>query len=136
MLQGTNRAGDNCDSWTLCALLKQLALANPEYDFLSQTHVVERDSLLHHCTLFNCMRPRYAPAIQELPGYDVYQDSWAKRHDGWTPGNTKELLETLQTMVEEAGIDLDSILEETGIDLHDEMLAATMSAFTTMTLAE
>ncbi|KAK5322807.1 hypothetical protein LTR70_003594 [Exophiala xenobiotica] len=134
--QGTNRTENNCDSWTLCTVLKQLALANPEYDFLSQYKVIRRESLLHHCTLYNCMRPKTAARIQDLPGYDARQDLWARKHGDWTPENAKKLLEALHTMVEEAGIDLDRILKETGIDIQDGRGAVATNALNNMGPAE
>lgn len=127
VLYGTNRAEDNYDSWSLCTVLKQLTLANPEYDVVSERKVVRRRKLLHHCTLFNCMRPKNALPIQDLSAYGARQDLWARRHGGWTPGNAKELLKALHTMVEEAGISLDSILKEMGIDNQAQKAAVVVS---------
>lgn len=101
---------------------------------MSERKVVRRRRLLHHCTQFNCMRPKNALPIQDLSAYDARRDLWARKHGGWTPGNAKELLKALHTMVEEAGISLDSILKETGIDNQEQKAAVVVSTPNKMAL--
>ncbi|KAK5938728.1 hypothetical protein PMZ80_008920 [Knufia obscura] len=108
----TYRAEENCDSWSLSAVLKQSILANPEYDFLNGDKITLREKLLHHCSLFQCMRPKDSVPIKELAGYDPEQDLRAKQHEDWVPANPRELLQAVKQMVDDAGINLESMLIE------------------------
>lgn len=81
----TNKAEDNADSWALYALLRMLIYAYLDLDILgaideedsfvrNDRTVQTRDTLLHHCTLFECLRHPDAGLISDHPSYNASKD--------------------------------------------------------------
>jgi len=105
----TNKAEDNADSWALYALLIMLTHTYPDLDILGALDegdlhtpgdrlIRARDTLLHHCTLFECMRHPDAPLIGDRPDYDASKDPWGAHSGRRKPTTMKELLDVVQSI--------------------------------------
>jgi len=103
----TNKAEDNADSWALYALLRMLIYAYPDLDILGaideedpslpRNRIIQaRDTLLHHCTLFECLRHPDAGLISDHPDYNASKDPWAAHSGRKKPATVKELLDVVQ----------------------------------------
>ena len=97
-------AEENADSWAVMCTLRTLQWMYPEFAFLpnlqawSETRsweVKRRPELLHHCSLFDCMRHEAAGSILDLPGYDATKDLWGRDTDKKRPKSMDELLGVL-----------------------------------------
>lgn len=97
--KGTNHCEDNADSWARFAWFYMAIVAYPEFDFLSSTTIKRRETLLHHCSLLDCLRIRCAGSIRELPGYDDSKDSFSLVLDNQSPWNSAaKILSTLLSL--------------------------------------
>lgn len=96
---GLSRAEENAESWALLMNLRMFTLVYPEFDFdISEWFVVIRtDELVHHCSLFDCLRHPDAGSIRDLPEYDRTKDPWR----GKRLTNVKDLLKVVNGIVGE-----------------------------------
>ncbi|KAK5939736.1 hypothetical protein PMZ80_008118 [Knufia obscura] len=103
-------AEDNAESWALLNLFRVLIFAYPDFDFFADRdegwgwNARPRETLLHHCSLFDFLRnPETQPykSITDHPGYDPSKDLWAKGSGRKRPESMKELLETVDEIVKE-----------------------------------
>jgi len=95
-----NNAQNNADTWATYGELWIILLAYPEFDCMASSFKVKtRDRLIHHCSLYNCMRHPDAPSIWELSGYDPSKDSWAEHTGKKRPANVTELLAIVDGLV-------------------------------------
>lgn len=72
--------------------------AYPEYDFLSEPYVIKRKTLLHHFSVFNCLRHQDEIKIENLVGYELAKDLSRNSTKSQAPSTVKELLPSLTIM--------------------------------------
>lgn len=100
---GTNKADDNAETNALYALKTQLILAYPDLDVSVRNRnwtITPRKQLLHHCSLYHCMRHKDAGSIRNHPDYDPQKDSWGKHSGKKLPSCVKELLDIVVSIVQ------------------------------------
>lgn len=109
-----NKAEDNADSWALYFTLRVLLLAYPELDIVGALEGADprrvfvrilryRQTLLHHCTLFQALRN---PKCDDFPKRTLdYKESkdWCKQERNWTydapPREVEDLLKVLKIIL-------------------------------------
>lgn len=96
-ISNVNKAEDNAGSWAVFSRLRLLTLVYPEYNFIDSWQVTQRTALLHHCSLFDCLRSKGVMSVRNLRGYDSGKDPWSHR----IPPGREELLEILVKMASE-----------------------------------
>ena len=91
-----NDAEDSADQWATFSRLRLLTLVYPELDFM-RSWKVQRDVLLHHCSIFDCLRHPDAGSIKDLAEHDCTKDPF------YDCGglNRNEVLRTLVLLVKE-----------------------------------
>lgn len=88
-VNGSNSAEDSADQWAIFSRIRLLTLMYPELDFMSNRTFQQRHfHLLHHCTLFDCLRPPSIGSTRDLGCYNPDKDPWRE----WQVKDTEELL--------------------------------------------
>lgn len=105
----------NTDSWSMCCQFRLLRLIYPEYSFLPTVQswsvqswsiedawlIKRRPTLLHHCSVFDCLRTNRHKSITRLKGYDAARDPFSTRKNGKKkPATLSELLDLLLDLAE------------------------------------
>lgn len=99
---GTNKADNNAETNALYALRRQLILAYPDLDVSVRNRnwiITPRKKLLHHCSLYHCMRHKDAGSIHDHPDYEPQKDSWGEHRGKKLPSCVKELLDIVVSIV-------------------------------------
>lgn len=109
LLNRTNKAEDNADSWSFYFLLTMLIFVYPDLDFIEafdtdnefveqRRRVRRRSHLLHHCTLFEPLRHERAGTIRDHPDYDSSKDYCGANSGRDRPTTVDEILMELKVL--------------------------------------